>query len=195
MLTSAETGRRHRHSRSASVLEGTRSVRHLHDTVLLAARRGHVDRGCRTGRRSRGSRDGYAVGDAVRIAPDDDDDGIRGRGAVAGTVITAVARLVADDCVCAGIAARRVAVTPARGAAAHSGDTHHPLPRDILDRTGRSGTHPGGLKDRVLLRRIGTGDGRQTTGGALARRHRIRRHHLVGCRHVMTVILLRGFEL
>lgn len=148
VLTSAETGRRHRHSRSATV-EGTGSLRHFHDTILLlAAHRRHVAGGRRTGRGSsrRNRRDGY-TGDAVYVrVPGGIPDGTA---AVISTVI-AVGRFTAHSVAIRDVDVARTAVVR-RGAATHGGDTHHPLPRDILYRTSRSGANSRRLQDRILF--------------------------------------------
>lgn len=192
-LTSAETGRRHRHSGSATV-EGAGSLRHFHHGVRWAARGRHIGGDGRTGggggRRHR--RDGY-TGDGYTVrarVP----GRIRATAAVIGTVRTG-ARFAADS-----VAVRaRITVDVARTvvarratAAAHGGDTDHPFPRDILDRTGRSGADPRGLENRILLGGVGAGDGGQAAVRALAGRHGTRGH--VVSRHMMAV-LFRGFEL
>lgn len=187
---SAETGRRHRHSRPATI-EGAGSFWHFHGIVLLAVHRRHISSDCRTrcssGRRH--GRNGYA-GDAVCIRIP---GRIRSTTAVISAVVS-VGSFIAGHPIAVRVRGVDITCTAVArgGAATHSGNTHHSFPRDILNCTGRSRAHSRGLKDRVLFRRIGTCDGRWTAGRTLTGRHRIG-GYVMGC-HMMT-FLLRGLEL
>lgn len=190
ILTSAETGRRHGHSRSAAI-EGNRSFGHFHHSLLLTNPGRHLDtcRGTRRGRAGRDCGDRDTVRHIVPVIPVA--DRIRHVAYVTTTSVAAV-RSLASHVVGTAVT---VTIDTVRGATvagtttADSRHTDHSLPGYVLNGTGRSRPDTSRLKDRVLFRGVRTGNRWQPTGWAFVARHRVLRHLVP--RHVMNFLLGR----